>query len=104
MVRRGSTVRVRQRALQNPCKAAPFPLCGTCTWSRMLSYGALYGAPTLKNDFAFAPKPLAFTSEAAPLAASTGCRTRRPNDETLSRSPITRTRSGSEAFLGQALG
>ena len=44
MVRRGSTVRVRQRALESPCKSAPSlsrafagsPVCGAC--------GALYGA------------------------------------------------------------
>src|ERR671923_336780 len=44
MVRRGSTVRVRQRALQKPCKARLFlskevaraPVCG--------GYGAVYGA------------------------------------------------------------
>jgi hypothetical protein len=44
MVRRGSTVRVRQRALQSPCKSGPFlpaPLAELPTCAR---YGAVYGA------------------------------------------------------------
>jgi hypothetical protein len=44
MVRRGSTVRVRQRALQNPRKPGLFVsdrFAGSRTWGR---YGALYGA------------------------------------------------------------
>src|SRR5919106_695778 len=44
MVRRGSTVRVRQRALQSPCKSLPFLRGSTCrvanvrqVWSRLWS-------------------------------------------------------------------
>ena len=40
MVRRGSTVRVRQRALQKPRKSGLFTLLLTCTFSRTLGYGA----------------------------------------------------------------
>jgi hypothetical protein len=45
MVRRGSTVRVRQRALQSPCKSPcflPVPLAESTTWGR---YGAVMEPP-----------------------------------------------------------
>jgi hypothetical protein len=49
MVRRGSTVRVRQRALQKPSTMALFVsdrFADSRTWGR---YGALYGAFRSKN-------------------------------------------------------
>jgi hypothetical protein len=48
-VRRGSAVRVRQRALQSPCKSAPFlpaPLAELPTCAR---YGAVYGASRFRR-------------------------------------------------------
>src|ERR687896_563851 len=44
MVRRGSTVRVRQRALQSLCKSAPFLPALLAELPTCARYGAVYGA------------------------------------------------------------
>src|SRR5205823_1526424 len=44
MVRRGSTVRVRQRALQNPCTTGLFRMCSVGAEAHQARYGAVYGA------------------------------------------------------------
>jgi hypothetical protein len=43
MVRRGSTVRVRQRALQSPCKCASLFPALFAEWTTCARYGAVYG-------------------------------------------------------------
>jgi hypothetical protein len=49
MVRRGSTVRVRQRALQNPCLERVFRSCGFARAPACGGYGAVYGAPKSRS-------------------------------------------------------
>ena len=49
MVRRGSTVRVRQRALQNPCKSADLCSGRLADSASCGGYGAVYGAFKLKT-------------------------------------------------------
>src|SRR6266536_2713041 len=44
MVRRGSTVRVRQRALQKACTAAAYRTCSVGVEGHQARYGAVYGA------------------------------------------------------------
>ena len=49
MVRRGSTVRVRQRALQSPCKSAPFLTALLAELPTSARYGAVDGASRFRT-------------------------------------------------------
>ena len=66
MVRRGSTVRVRQRALQKACTAAAYRAEPLAPRSTCGGYGALYGAFRSKTSSAArAESPLSQLSKAA---------------------------------------
>src|SRR6266480_1072916 len=48
-IERGSTVRVRQRALQNRCKYVASRSCDTCMAYNVIRYGALSGTPNFEE-------------------------------------------------------
>ena len=49
MVRRGSAVRVRQRALQSPCKRASFLSAALAESATCIRYGGVYGASRFRT-------------------------------------------------------
>jgi hypothetical protein len=55
MVRRGSTVRVRQRALAKALQAQAFALLLRCTWSNVLKYGTGFGTARRKRGSILLP-------------------------------------------------